>query len=212
MMRSGLELSLGAVDIVCEDLRLGTLPYPLMVPHTTRSLSERAHVRQLVHRDFVNSGLLRSGGYDPALIECLRLVVDSPRALSLTGFLADGSELCARVAGGKHAAVRVVISGQHLRIEPVASGALEAALVELIPATPAGIGQSMNFPAESTGEEHGSTILRAAVQPVNRDVARAGQLARATKRSLGVLTAHGHGSHGRLRSSTPLTWFDVAAG
>lgn len=206
-----IDLSLAALDILWDDLRLGQLPFPLEVRSHGKTVGLRARIRAAVYEDLASRGLATGTRPDDGLVEKLRLLAEPQVAVDLVALLdlSDTEPLRAlAVARGRHGLVatqrKLRVSLRGMREELVLS-----ALVDLLPRTPAGQDKSITRPAatfqQSRNLVHAGGVLRTVAGPDSRrsarPVLRAGQL--------GVTRVE---ESGRRQREPGIGWFDTEDG
>lgn len=204
-----IDLSLAALDVLWEDLRLGQLPFPLEVRSHGDTVGIRARIRTAVYGDLARRGLATGTRPDDGLVEKLRLLAEPAVAVDLVALLdlADTEPLRAlAVAKGRHGLVvtqrRLTVSLRGTRRE-LAVGSL----VRLLPATRAGTEKSVTRPAAAFDHARrlapvGGVLRTVTVTgPTERPVVRAGQL--------GVTRVE---ESGRRHREPGIGWFDTDEG
>ena len=199
------ELSLAAVDVLWEDLRLGALPFPLRVRGFGDTLDERADIRAGVYAELERRGLTRRGRPEPSLESVLGLLARPEVSVDLVARLEPGDQPVSAVgvAAGRRA-VRAVQRGDAIELTEVRDTAVVAAVVELLPPNPPGPGRSVTLPAAALqakrpGEHRGE--LRQIGSIMERPVLRVGQL--------GAMLRD---ERGGLRRLPGVAWFDTDQG
>src|SRR5437764_776723 len=142
-------LSLAAFDILWEELRLGTRPYPLEVPHHGTTVDERAHLRRAVYADLNGRGLASGERVEPDVEDALRLLASPSVTLEAMALLDAEREDLLRglVAARGTYAVLAAQEQNAVRLQRVRDTALAASVVDLLPANRPGPGQSVTLPA-----------------------------------------------------------------
>jgi hypothetical protein len=197
-------LPLAAFDIVWEDLRLGSVPYPFDVPSHGDTLDERARIRTAVYEDLERNGLARGRQLDPGLHEALRLLARPHIQLDTISTLdrqRGPMVYAASVAVGQRALLAVQQAGT-MRLEYIRDTALAASLVALLPPHQPGPGQQVSLPAKELARpnrhspEHQSLTVMFG-EPVVR---------------LGQFSGAMFDERGDARRMPGLSWFDTEAG
>jgi hypothetical protein len=217
-----LELSLAALDVLWADLRLGRVPFPLEIRSHGDTLDDRARIRAAVYADLGRRGLARDERPADTLVEDLRLLADPTKIVDLVALLdMDDAEPMKALAAtrGRHG-ILVVQGKLTLRLIRMRDIYTTGALVDLLPATRAGAGNSITSPAgalragpgRQRGEQQGGVLrkvapavadatLRAIAAVMEQSVRRAGQL--------GVTRIDDAGRRHRLPG---IAWFDTDDG
>lgn len=192
-----VELSLAALDILWEDLRLGRWPFPLEVPSHGDTDEVRERIRAAVYADLGRRGLATGTHAEDGLVEKLRLLAEPAVGIDLVALLdlADADPLKAlAVARGRHGLL-VVQRRLTVTLRGMRDLKLAGALVDLLPHTRAGSGESITQRAAALRDQRtGSLVqaggvldtvtpraaadgkLRAVARILERPVLRAGQL------------------------------------
>ncbi|MEV6604251.1 ESX secretion-associated protein EspG [Kutzneria sp. NPDC051319] len=197
-------LPLAAFDIVWEDLRLGSVPYPFDVPSHGATLDERARLRTAVYEDLERGGLARGRQLDPNLHDALQLLARPHVQLDTISTLDRERGLmlyAATVAVGQRALLAVQQGGT-MRLEYIRDTALAASLVALLPPHQPGPGQQVSVPAKELAQPNRhSPESQTLTTMLGEPVLRLGQFAGA------MFDEHGVG-----RRMPGLSWFDTEAG
>ncbi|MFD2397706.1 ESX secretion-associated protein EspG [Prauserella oleivorans] len=142
-MAHSFSLSLVAVDMLLEHLKLGRAPFPFQVPHIGTTHTQRAQVREAVFRDLESRQLFGRGRLDPDVQLALETFVRAPLAVTLAAQLKDEEQLFGRASSDGQFAVLVRQDGNLMVFEEVRPTQFVSALVDLLPLTPAAPGQSV---------------------------------------------------------------------
>lgn len=138
-------LPLPAVHFLFDDLRLGRVPQPFVVPAIGETLDERARIRDAVYRNLNERGAMRGERPASNVEDALVTFGRAGLGISSVAQLKDGM-LHARVCVEGTDAVLVRLDGNFLRFEEVRPTAVSWAIVQLLPDTPAARGASMTVP------------------------------------------------------------------
>ncbi|CAM4183597.1 ESX secretion-associated protein EspG [Kibdelosporangium persicum] len=204
------ELSLPAIDTLWEDLRLGSVPFPLEVRSHGETLDERRRIKAAVYSDLENRGLARRQRPEPELEDALTLLARPTICIDNVAMLdmRDQKSLKAMVVATGRQAMLVVQRDLKISFTPVRETALAASIVDVLPHVKAGPGQPMTLPVDALSggshrrpdPEHRMHMQR--LQAVmQRPVIRAGQF--------GITVRDRQGRPNRLPG---LAWFDTDAG
>ncbi|HKS48158.1 MAG TPA: ESX secretion-associated protein EspG [Amycolatopsis sp.] len=142
-MGYSFSVSLTAVDVLFEHLKLGRTPTPFEVPHIGTTFEQRAQVREAVFRDLEGRRLINRGRLDADAELALRTFADSPVAVTAVAQLDDGRPLFARVASNGQYAVVVRQDENMLVFNDVRPTSIVPSIVDLLPSTPPAAGQSV---------------------------------------------------------------------
>ncbi|MGH3517171.1 MAG: ESX secretion-associated protein EspG [Haloechinothrix sp.] len=218
-----LSLSLPAVDILFEDLKLGRPPQPFEVPSVGETLSERARLRDAVHRNLTQRGLMRAGRVDADTEHTLATFARAPFSIVAVGQLDDGP-LFARACSDGHFAIVVTQQENMLVFTEIRETAVVPTIVDLLPLTPAARGTSVtvDVPGEKKPERReddepydpfaemrsgrSSLQQRTADRIFNEPMRRVGAF------SVSATERGNPGLPGKQVQVTQLTWFDTAEG
>jgi EspG family len=206
-----VELSLAALDTLWEDLRLGRVPFPLEVRSHGDTVEIRERIKTAVYADLARRGLAAGTRPDDGLVEKLRLLAEPAVSVDLVALLDMEDTVPLRAVAalrGRHGLLavqrRLTVSMRGTRAAMVV-----AALVGLLPNTPAGTEKSITKPAAALragrGLVHAGGVVRTATARVatimERPVLRAGQL--------GVTRVD---ESGRRQREPGIGWFDTDEG
>ncbi|MBV9843776.1 MAG: ESX secretion-associated protein EspG, partial [Kutzneria sp.] len=225
-------LSLAALDVLWEDLSLGTVPpYPFEVPSHGETYAERARIRAAVHTDLDQRGLLTQGLLAPRLVTALHLLarpqlqVDTVSALEIRGgSVVPSAMLHAMAAARGRNAVLAAQDGLLIRLTEISDTALAASLVGLLPANHAGPGAPVSLPAHLVGaplpnadgsDEHdGAAVVTrrtaSSASPEQRKALAA--MLEPPKLRVGQIGIGRVDEHGTSRRLPGIGWFDTAGG
>lgn len=136
-------LSLAALDILLEQLKLGRAPAPFEVPHIGTTFEQRAQVREAVFRDLESRGMVSRGRLDPDIELALHTFTKAPVAITAVAQLDRDKQLFARAASNEQHAVVVKQDQNSMIFQDVRPTAVVPGVVDLLPLTPAAAGQSV---------------------------------------------------------------------
>ncbi|ALG05948.1 ESX secretion-associated protein EspG [Kibdelosporangium phytohabitans] len=204
------ELSLPAIDALWEDLKLGSIPFPLEVRSHGETIEERLRIKAAVYSDLETRGLARRHRPEPELEDALTLLARPAICIDAVAMLdmRDRKSLKAMVVATGRQAMLVIQRDLKISFTPIRETALASSIVEVLPQVKPGPGQPMTLPVEmlSGGShrrpdpEHRMTLQR--LQGVmQRPVLRAGQF--------GITVRDRQGRTNRLPG---IGWFDTDAG
>lgn len=217
-------LSLAAVDVLWQDLKLGARPYPLEFSYHGRTNGERRAIRTGVLRDLEAKGLAQRGRPVPEVEDALSVLARFEFALSAGAKLDQQGErmLLARGAAAGEFAVLATIDQQVMRVDLVRRSSLLRAVVDLAPPNRPGPGQSVTLssaaavPAARSAEVDVDGMFQSAVSaPRTRQdqQLRAAQVIMERPRVrgghfVGYLRDRG----GRVARTPEVGWFDTDLG
>ncbi|RSM82199.1 ESX secretion-associated protein EspG [Kibdelosporangium aridum] len=204
------ELSLPALDALWEDLRLGSIPFPLEVRSHGETIEERMRIKAAVYSDLENRGLARRRRAEPELEDALTLLARPTISIDNVAMLdmRDQKSVKAMVVATGRQAMLVIQRDLKISFTPIRETALAASIVDVLPHVKAGPGQPMTLPLDALSggshrrpdPEHRMNMQR--LQAVmQRPVLRAGQF--------GITVRDRQGRVNRLPG---IGWFDTDAG
>ncbi|KAA2261031.1 ESX secretion-associated protein EspG [Solihabitans fulvus] len=216
-------LSHAALDIVWEELKLGSRVFPFDIPHHGQTFDERRRIRDAVFRDLESRNLASRGRLSPEAEEALRLLVQFEYGFTVIGMLDRQSEqqLLARGGAAGDLGVLAVLDDRMLKVDTMRSSALIHAMVSLLPQERPGPGQSVTIstgapaPARRHDEDEDFDSMFEPVAPTGGHAAqnRAVEVIMERPRlRAGQFSAYASGRHGRQNRSPELVWFDTDAG
>ncbi|WP_236790078.1 ESX secretion-associated protein EspG [Amycolatopsis sp. GM8] len=136
-------LSLTALDVLLEHMRLGRAPAPFEVPYIGTTVEQRGQVRGAVFRELENQGLAGRGRFDPDLELALHTFTGAPIAITAVAQLEDGKQLFARAASNGQYALVAKQDENSMIFTDVRPAAIVPGVVDLLPLTAAAAGQSV---------------------------------------------------------------------
>jgi hypothetical protein len=218
-MPHSFSLSLAAVDILLEQLRLGRAPTPFEVPHVGTSVEQRGMIREAVLRDLTGRGLWQRGRLDADVELALATFVRADLVIIAAAQL-DDRNLFARVSSNGHFAVLARQDENLLVFDEVRPTGIVPAIVDLLPLTPAAPGQSVTIsrPVEQPRHQRrddtydpfaGVNAPRS--QGGGPQVRMVERIFEQQKKRIGQFTAYVRDG-GRETSMSPLAWFDTESG
>ena len=216
-------VSLAAFDILWEELRLGSPPYPFQVPSYGETYEERSRIRAAVHADLEQRGVTERGRVVQPVAAAMALVARPHIQLDTISTVdvreASSSMLRAAAAARGRDAVLVVQEGQMVRLEWTRDTALAASIVSLLPPTKAGPGQEVSLPASLVGGSsegrHAApvAVTRRTAASVSKDQQKAlATMLEPEVLRLGQIGVGLYDERGRVRRLPGMSWFDNAAG
>lgn len=141
-------LSHAAADILWEDLRLGSRPYPFDFPYFGQSDDERRSIRNAVYNELGNRGLARRGRVVGEVEEALTLLVRFEFGVNaIAMFDPDRDEqLLARGGAAGEQAALAVLDDRMMKVDLIRAPQLIRSVVDLVPNERPGPGQSLSIP------------------------------------------------------------------
>jgi hypothetical protein len=219
-MSRGITVSLAAVDLLCEQLELGTPPVIFDVPAVGVTMADRARIRDAVLADLAERDLCSGTEIDRKLVTRLTLLCRAPLAIEATGILHPEHRLCAQVSSNGRTAVLAVLEDQSVRLTATRPTAVIPSVVQLIGTARPGSGRSITYPTvhsphppiqAPTGKAGGLLQTSSPRQSqTQRPPPQAGHIFAEPRLQTGTFTVVHRLRH--ERTSPVLLWFDTAAG
>ncbi|WP_433470926.1 ESX secretion-associated protein EspG [Saccharomonospora azurea] len=220
-MVQSFSLSLAAVDILFEQLKLGRAPFPFEVPHLGTTHTERSQIRQAVFRDLESRDLMRRGRLDADAEAALSTFARGRVAVTAAAKLENGSKLFARSAGEGQFAVLAKRDGNLVVFNLIRPEGLVPEIVNLIPSARPAPGQSVTLAKpelKQQGPRHAAEDSYDPFAGVSAPASRASVQERAVQRmfekptkQMGQFTAFTQGRR-EQRHLDPVVWFDTEDG
>ncbi|GAA3460835.1 ESX secretion-associated protein EspG [Saccharothrix longispora] len=215
-------LSHAAADMLWEDLRLGSRPYPFDFPYLGQTFDERRGIRNAVYRDLESRGLADRGRVAPRVEEALTLLVKFDYSLNAIASLDARNverQLLARAGAAGENAVLAVMDDRQIRIDLMRSATLVRAVVELIPGNRPGPGQSITVPMSAQtppppprrDDDFGNATFTRAMAPRSTAATQVRALEAVFERQrlrAGQFGVTVRGRHGREQRAPQVAWFD----
>ncbi|MFC3891356.1 ESX secretion-associated protein EspG [Lentzea rhizosphaerae] len=214
-MRQIAQLSLPAFEVLWEDLRAGSVPYPFDVSQHGETLDERARVRSAVHADLERRGLARRGRPEPDLEDALNLLARPELrviALCMPDMRQETLVRASVVARGRYA-VLVTQDDTSITLNLVQPNEIATRLANAMPPGRPGPGKPVTVPAQAfESPQPQQEGFRQAVRSAENDDVRL-----AKQMLTGPATGNGHFlvqlAQGRTRRDfPPVTWVDTNQG
>jgi hypothetical protein len=133
-------------DVLWEHLRLGSMPLVVKVPSPGKTTEERAALEQQAWSDLEGRGLGRPVAIHPEIEYVLGLLSRPEREVDGRAYVERGIRLIAAAAGNQ--AAIAVLADDEVTLRRASGGNLAALAVDLLPARPAGTGQSVSLRSE----------------------------------------------------------------
>lgn len=216
-MATSFALSLAAVDVLSQTLKLETRLFPLEIPSFGQLQADRTRIAKAVFADLIRRKLIRDGDFDPELVSALRALADYRIAVAAMGQLDKDKQLFARASATAETGVLAVQEGQQLRLELIRPTALAVTMVGLLPAAEPGPGQSITLskPAmvgvrpDNRGDDQGYVTRVHRPDPALRLVQ--GYMSRPRTGS-GFFAVSGRDRTGKEIRAGEVAWLDTDAG
>lgn len=220
-------LSLAALDLLWEQLQLGTPVLIFQVPSVGETMDDRARLRESVYRDLTARQLAYSGRLEPPVEESLVTLARFRHAIDVIGLLDNDERLCARIATNGRVAVAASLKDNIITFDVLRPEGLVHATLALIEDERPGPGQSVTFPESAPetaprshgrhgrdDEEFGSVwqSWRPPAGGYHPQQRAARTIWEKARHRFGFFTVYGRDRDGRAVNAPPLVWFDTAEG
>lgn len=215
-------LSLAAVDLMWEQLRLGTPVRIFEVPSVGATAQDRDRLRRIVFDDLASRDLAYRGRLDPRVEEALGTLSRFQVAIDAAAMLDQHERLLARSAANGRSTVLARLRKQTITFDVLRPEALLAQTVGLIGDEKPGPGRSVTFPdvepprpvVRRSGEEGFSGVFDERPTGGGYEVERraAQTMWEKPRKRAGMFTVYGRDRLGREVSGPVLTWFDTEDG
>jgi hypothetical protein len=214
-MKQIAQLSLPAFEVLWEDLRAGSIPYPLDVIQHGETLDERARIKAAVHADLERKGLARRGRPEPDLEDALNLLA-RPELRVIAMCLPDVSQerlIRATVVARGGYAILVTQEEATITLKLLQANEIATSLANVMPPTRPGPGKPVTVPAQAfEAQSQQQEGFRQAVRTTDTDDVRI-----AKQMLTGPAIGNGHflvqlrQGHTK-RDFPPVTWIDTNQG
>lgn len=221
-------LSLAAIDLLWEQLRLGTPVRIFEVPSFGATLEDRARLRNVVLDDLTSRNLAYRGRLEPEVEEALVTLGRFQHAIDAAGILDRGKRLLARGATNGRTAVVAQLEGQTISFDTYRHEGLVPEVIKLIGEERPGPGRSVTFPEANPEADRRAAVRQSREQEddfggVLQDVRpqqggyelekRAAQtMWERPRKRVGMFTVYGRDRVGRELMTPVLSWFDTDEG
>jgi hypothetical protein len=214
-MKQLAQLSLPAFEVLWEDLRAGSIPYPFDVSQHGETLDERARIKAAVHADLERRNLARRGRPEPDLEDALNLLARPELrviALCVPDMNQEKVVRASVVARGGYA-VLVTQEDASITLNLVQPNEIATSLANAMPPGRPGPGKLVTVPGEAfENQPQQQQGFRQAVRTAENDDVRL-----AKQMLTGPAIGNGHFvvkmEQGRTkRDFPPVTWIDTRQG
>ncbi|MBP2325040.1 hypothetical protein JOF56_005425 [Kibdelosporangium banguiense] len=134
-------------DILCGDLGLGQVPYPLQVPSAGQTMSERGRIREDVHRALADRGLATGGQIRAGLEDALTLLLQHDVSIDSVGYA--GGSLRALAVTDHDTAVLAWMANEKVNLAEIRPTSLAPSIVALLPEGEPAQGRTMSVQASA---------------------------------------------------------------
>jgi hypothetical protein len=214
-MRQIAQLSLPAFEVLWEDLRAGSVPYPFDVSQHGETLDERARIKAAVHSDLERRGLARRRRPEPDLEDALNLLA-RPELRVVAMCMPDMNQqkvVRASVVARGGYAVLVTQEDIGITLNLVQPNEIATSLANTMPPGRPGPGKLVTVPVQAfENQPQQQEGFRQAVRTTDNEEVRI-----AKQMLAGPAVGNGHFlvqmGHGRTkRDFPPVTWIDTPQG
>jgi hypothetical protein len=223
-------LSLAAIDLLWEQLRLGTPVRIFEVPSFGATMADRDRIRAVVLDDLASRRLAHRGRLEPEVEEALGTLSRFQQAIDVVAMLDRDNpdeKVLARVASNGRDAILARLRDQTVSFDTYRAESMVAEAVRLIGDERPGPGRSVTYPEadqqvrQPAAVRHGDGDegFRGVFEPVQQAQGgydlerRAARTMWERKRTrIGMFTAYGRDRAGRERTAPVLSWFDTEDG
>ncbi|SFT44197.1 EspG family protein [Actinopolyspora lacussalsi subsp. righensis] len=207
-----ITLSLPALDVLGEHLRLDVRRYPFEIPDIADSRAEREDVVRRVWSELETAGLAVDGRPEPEVADALYLMSSSETSIAAAGLLdvRNGQRMAARAVATGEVGVAGVITARGLQLDFMAPETLPEVCARLLPPARPGPGRETSVSLRLLRDaEHRSAegVSGAADSPSEVE-----EITRLHKYRLGHFVVAGTGGDGNRFRMPTLTWFDTDRG
>jgi hypothetical protein len=220
-------LSLAAIDLLWEQLRLGTPVRIFEVPSVGATMQDRDRLRQIVFEDLTSRNLAYRGRLEPEVEEALVTLSRFQQAIDVVALLEDKKRLLARVASNGRTAILARLRDQTITFDTYRAESMLHEAVLLIGDERPGPGRSVTFPEANPEADRKAAMqqrrqdegFRGVFEPVRPQQGgyelerRAAQtMWERPRKRIGMFTVYGRDRAGREVMTPVLSWFDTDEG
>lgn len=220
-MPFSFSLSLAAMDLLWDQLRLGTPVRIFEIPSVGETMDDRDRIRGIVLEDLARRDLAYRGRLEPEVEEALVTLGRFRTAVEVVAMLSEDDRLLARFASNGRTAVSATLVDQTVRFETLRPESMVAEAVRLIGDERPGPGRSVTFPDAAPppprrrGQDEGFRgVFDAPVDVDNyqRERRAAQTMWERPRKRVGMFTVYGRDRAGRELPLPVLSWFDTDDG
>lgn len=221
-------LSLAAMDLLWEQLRLGTPVRIFEIPSVGATMSDRDRLRTVVWNDLTSRGLANRGRLSAEVEEALYALGRFQTAIDVVGLLADEERLLARSATDGRVGVLARLGDRSVTFDTFRPEGMLAEAVRLIGDEKPGPGRSVTYPEPDPEAERKAALqrrredgggFRGVFEPVRPQQGgyelerRAAQsMWERRRRRIGMFTVYARDRYGHEVLTPVLSWFDTDDG
>ncbi|SDC90229.1 ESX secretion-associated protein EspG [Actinokineospora iranica] len=216
-MPRSFSLSLAAVDMLSQALRVNCRLFPFEIPSFGQLEEDRNRIAKVVFTDLSNRGLIHHSEVDPDVAAALTVTSDHDIGIGMMGTVNHDRRIRARAAAAGSTAVLAIQEGQSIQFDLISPAALARSLVALLPPAQAGPGQSVQVieAAPQPRDDSGGGFVQPVRAPrTNTDaqLRMAAAMLERPRTGYGFFTVSGRGRHGREVDAGTVSWIDTDAG
>ncbi|WP_051385797.1 ESX secretion-associated protein EspG [Actinokineospora inagensis] len=211
-MPRSFTLSLAAVDTLGQVLGVNPRLFPFEVPSFGEYTADRERIAKAVLADLHGRGLV-DREVDPDVELALRVISEHDVGVGVMGTVLKDRPIRARagIVGGN--GVVAVQEGQTIRFDVVAPASVARALVELLPTSAAGPGQSVMVTEQPPVRQTGYVRqVRAPRSTSDTQLRLAATMLERPRTGYGFYAVSGRGRHGREVDGGTVGWIDTEVG
>ena len=214
-------LSLAAMDLLWDQLQLGTPVRIFEVPSVGETMADRDRIRGIVLEDLAGRNLAYRGRLEPEVEEALVTLGRFRTAVEVVAMLEDKEKVLARFASNGRTAVSANLVDQSVRFETLRPESVLAEAVKLIGDEKPGPGRSVTFPETQPSpprrrrqDEGFSGVFdeQPDVDNYQRERRAAQTMWERPRKRIGMFTVYGRDRAGRELPLPVLSWFDTDEG
>ncbi|MBC6446662.1 ESX secretion-associated protein EspG [Actinokineospora xionganensis] len=214
-MPRSFSLSLAAVDMLSQLLRISCRQFPFEIPSFGQLEEDRNRIAKAVFTDLANRGLVRRNQLDADLEAALTVTGDHDIGIGMMGTVEKDRPVRARAAAAGTTAVLAVQEGQTIRFELISPAGLARSLVGLLPGMAAGPGQSVQVveaPPQPKSDDGFVQQVRAPRSTSEAQLRMAAAMLERPRTGFGMFTVTTRGRRGRQADAGTVSWIDTDAG
>ena len=214
-------LSLAAMDLLWDQLRLGTPVRIFEIPSVGATMADRERILGIVLEDLASRNLAYRGRLEPEVEEALVTLGRFRTAVEVVALLEDDEKILARFASNGRTAVAARLTDQTVRFETLRPESMLAEAVRLIGTEKPGPGRSVTYPETQpppprrrAADEGFSGVFdsQPGVDTYQRERRAAQTMWERPRKRVGMFTVYGRDRAGREAPLPVLSWFDTDEG
>ncbi|HVK24152.1 MAG TPA: ESX secretion-associated protein EspG [Actinokineospora sp.] len=207
-------LSLAAVDMLSQVLRVSCRQFPFQIPSFGQFQEDRERIAKAVFTDLTNRGLIRRDQIDPDVEAAITVTGDHDIGIGMLGTVEADRPVKARAAASGTVGVLAVQEGQSIRFELISPTGLARSLVGLLPSMAAGPGQSVQVVEDAPQPKSDGFVqqVRAPRSTSEAQLRMAATMLERPRKGFGFFAVSARGRHGREIDAGNVGWIDTDAG